>query len=450
MKISSARKTAVEVLDRYGFKDQDVGLILNSRIGETDDKGVLRDLVMGVVRNKAAIDNITEVVCKVEAGRMNKRVANVVRVGVYELVYTSSPAEYAVINEAVNVAHEVSSKKSANFVNAVLRNVQRAILNFDLDKAVSQRRDLPIEPRRFVSFNVGLLPDPKENPTGYLWKAFSIPPWLANEWVAEYGFVRAAAISLAQNRRPSVYAWANKLVTGVDELAGLFSEDGIESTITLDGNGLKIRTHKAINYLRGFSEGLFTIQDLTAAKVVWDLELEPEPVIVDLCSAPGGKTAGLAMRYPDARIIATDTSAERLKMVGQMCQRLSLGNVEVVKYKHLANEVRRLGKIDLLVADVPCSNTGVMARRVEVRHRLRPESIDMLSKIQGEILTFASTLEPKQILYSTCSIERAENRSMVEKFLGHFKKYKLIKEELTLPSAKDFDHDGGYFALLSK
>lgn len=449
MIMKSARETAVVVLDRYGFKDGDVGGLLDEMISESEDKGVLRDLVMGVVRNKFAIDNIVEVVCRVDSKRMNKRVANIVRVGVYELVYTSQPAEYAVLNEAVNLAHRRSSKKSANFVNAILRNVQRAIENNNIDKAGDHRKDLPVEAGRFCRFGVEILPDPKGNPVGYICKGFSVPGWLGDKWIKQFGFDRTVRVCLGSNRRPGVYVWANTLAVGVEELARRFGEDGVESEITPDGKGLKISGGVAVNRLAGFAEGLFTVGDMTAVKVGMNVDLAQDVVIVDMCSAPGGKTAMLAQKYPEARIIATDASAERLKKVHEMCRRLRLGNVEVVKFNHLENELKRAGKVDAVLVDVPCSNTGVMARRVEVRHRLRASSILELNNLQREILERAASMNPDKIIYSTCSIELEENQDMVEMFVREFGRYKLLKQELTLPAAGKFDHDGGYFGILS-
>jgi 16S rRNA (cytosine967-C5)-methyltransferase len=147
-----------------------------------------------------------------------------------------------------------------------------------------------------------------------------------------------------------------------------------------------------------------------------------------------------------ATVIATDIDAERLKKVEENIIRLGIKSIEVVPYQQLQNS-----KFDCILLDVPCSNTGVLARRVEARHRITPDAIKKLIKTQNELLnTAASMLNPNGVIcYSTCSIQKDENSSLIKDFLQNNLNFILKSEKLTLPSAEHFDCDGGYTAILS-
>ncbi|HUV64457.1 MAG TPA: methyltransferase domain-containing protein, partial [Sedimentisphaerales bacterium] len=198
----------------------------------------------------------------------------------------------------------------------------------------------------------------------------------------------------------------------------------------------------------GFAEGEFTVQDITASGAVKLLDPQPGWTILDLCAAPGTKTTQLAEATGDsATIIATDIDSRRLEMVKENIARLGIKSVDVVPYRELLDS-----KFDCVLLDVPCSNAGVLAKRVEARYRISPEGIRALVKIQAELLgTAALMLKPHgKICYSTCSIQKAENAELVRGFLRENPAFALESEDLTLPSAEGLDHDGGYAAILVK
>ncbi|MEK7992957.1 MAG: methyltransferase domain-containing protein, partial [Planctomycetota bacterium] len=177
--------------------------------------------------------------------------------------------------------------------------------------------------------------------------------------------------------------------------------------------------------------------------------------MLDLCAAPGTKTTQLAEATGDsATIIATDIDSRRLEMVKENIARLGMKSVDVVPYEEIFNskfEIRN-SEFDAVLLDVPCSNTGVLAKRVEARYRISPEAIRTLLKIQAELLGMAALmLKPHgKICYSTCSIQKAENSELVRDFLKENRTFEIESEDLTLPSAESLDHDGGYAAILVK
>ena len=220
-------------------------------------------------------------------------------------------------------------------------------------------------------------------------------------------------------------------------------ESSIENRVS---KMIKLKGPKAITELPGFAEGLFTVQDITASQPVKILKPQPSWTILDLCAAPGVKTTQLAEATEDsATIIATDIDAERLTKVKENTARLGIKSVDIVRYGERFNL-----KFDCVLLDVPCSNTGVLAKRIEARYRVTPKAIKKLAKIQSELLdTAAAMIKPHGIIcYSTCSIQKEENTSLVNDFLKQNRSFKLEFEKLTLPSTQPFDCDGSYTAIL--
>jgi 16S rRNA (cytosine967-C5)-methyltransferase len=180
--------------------------------------------------------------------------------------------------------------------------------------------------------------------------------------------------------------------------------------------------------------------------------LDPQPgwSILDLCSAPGTKTTQLAEATQDsASIIATDINPERLDRVRENITRLGLASVTILPYAQL--EQKQAGSFDAILLDAPCSNAGVLARRVEARFRIRRKAVQEIAATQKALLAKAAHLVKPggRICYSTCSIQRQENQD-VREFLTESSQFELAREELILPSADLFDHDGAYVALLTR
>jgi 16S rRNA (cytosine967-C5)-methyltransferase len=216
---------------------------------------------------------------------------------------------------------------------------------------------------------------------------------------------------------------------------------------------IKLKSPRVITELPGFKEGLFTVQDITASIPVRLLNPRPEWKILDLCAAPGTKTTQLAELTKDsARIIATDIGAQRLESVKENVTRLGITSVDVLPYEQLLNSEFSIlnSKFDAVLLDVPCSNTGVLAKRIEARYRINPKSIEKLTQTQSGLLAAAAKmLNPDgKICYSTCSIQKAENSERIKDFLRQNPAFKLETELLTLPSAEELDRDGGYAAII--
>lgn len=451
----TARNTAWKTLNQCDIFRHDTATILNRLLGRTDRPAQATDIVFGVIRNRAAIDRVLTQCAAVEPARVKPAHWNLLRIGTYELVYAPQTADYAILNETVELAGKTSSKKVGGFINAVLRNVQRSIQNRNTPcNSENVRKIIPHTPQTGCLFNIDLLPNPSKETTQYFSTAFSMPQVLVNEWLDAFGTEQTRNICFASNRHPSVIVQPNTLCITSENLRKKLDEEQLSNehfnkTIQIRGTG-------KINTSRAYLEGLFYIQDTTASETVKMLNPQPGWTVLDLCAAPGGKCISLAMLMQDEGIIAaSDIDTKRLQRVRENAKRMRLQSVEVVPHHRIEQFARKQKRLDAIVLDVPCSNTGVLARRVEARWRWKPEAVKKLICIQRDLLEKAAGMarSKTRIVYSTCCVQTDENQNQVQHFIASHKQFALLAEKLTLPSLQTedaFDHDGGYVAVLEK
>ena len=451
--VKSARAVAVQVLNRCDPEKNYAGPILEKLSDKTEWKQRATDLVFGTLRNRRVIDTVIATFSGRPVQRISSPLLNVIRVGVYELVYAHATEAYAVVNEAVEQTKAVGTSKQAGFVNAVLRQILRHIddRQIPLERA-NGRRTVPHPFQTGCEFDTDILPDHATYPGAYLSTAFSLPPWLVADWLAEFGEEQTRQICAASNRRPSIYIRPNLLRITAQQLADKLAEADVEAEI-VEGAMIKLKSPRAVRKLPGFAEGEFTVQDVTASQPVRLLNPQPAWTILDLCAAPGVKTTQLAEATGDtARIFATDIDNNRLELVRENTMRLGINSVEIVPCGKVLNLQFSApnSKFDAVLLDVPCSNTGVLARRVEARYRVTPKAVQTLAEKQGKLLaTAAEMVKPGgRICYSTCSIQKCENSGLIGGFLVENRAFELELEKITLPSAENADHDGGYTAIL--
>ncbi|MBN2181420.1 MAG: methyltransferase domain-containing protein [Sedimentisphaerales bacterium] len=449
LKDTNARYVAAQVLNRFKPERNYAAEILNKLLDRTQQRQRATDLVFGTIRNRFAIDAAINKFAGCPIPRIQKKLLNIIRVACYELVYSPTTADYSIVNDAVENTKGIAGTRQAGFINALLRRIIKHISGRQISLSqANSRRTLPQSIETGCEFDADFLPDCENETAEYLSTVFSLPQWLVNDWLTEFGAESAREICQAQNRRPGIYIRPNPLKITTEQLMQLFEKDHIESEKVPDVAVMRIKSPKTVTQLPGFDEGFFIVQDLTASRTVGLLSPQPDWTILDLCAAPGVKTTQLAEVTSDsARIIATDIDAERLKKVEENINRLGIKSVEIVSYNRLPDIA-----FDCILLDVPCSNTGVLAKRIEARYRIRPETIAELAKTQTELLEKAvELLKPQgKICYSTCSIQRQENNDVVKNFLRQHPEYELEKERLILPSAEGFDCDGGYAAIIQR
>jgi 16S rRNA (cytosine967-C5)-methyltransferase len=450
---STARFIAVKALDSFELVSEFAETALSKLLPATAERQKATDLVYGTIRNRTSIDRVITVLSDRSIERIPEKILNIIRIASYELIYCTRSPVYAIVNEAVENAKVFSGKKVSSFVNAVLRRISAHIQVRQLPLSqANPRRTLPQNSVFGCQFDVDLLPEPAEKPIDYLSVAFSLPECLVADWLEDFGLEKTRQFCFASNRKPSIYLRTNVLKTTAEKLSKRLKEAGVEAWI-VDKTMIRVKSPKMVTALPGFSEGLFSIQDLTAALSARLLKPQTGCKILDMCAAPGTKTTQLAELTNDkATIIATDIDPVRLELVKDNIKRLGLKSIDIIKYSELQKVTERGGKFDAVLLDVPCSNTGVLARRPEVRFRITKKAIAKLAKTQMQLLQKATDFVKNggKICYSTCSLQKEENNLLIENFLESNGDFKLEAEKLTLPSAGCLDFDGGYVAILTR
>lgn len=466
----SPRRVAADLLNQFDPQRQTLKDTLPKFLANTAERNVVMDIAFGVIRNRELIDTIIKTIADVRIDHIQKKLLTIIRIGVFELVFTPDRAEYAIVDAAVEEAKRTGGKKTAGFVNGILRNILRNIKNRSVQwvaqpvGATGGRPSVAVETITYLTkaviqnanagceFMKAILPNPKDDPANYLSTLFSLPQWLVEEWLSEFGFEQAREICLASNRRPSVYVRPNPLKITPLQLHYLFDSCRIDCNLIADCGMIQLCNAGDVTKLPGFDDGLFVVQDLTAAKAVKLLTPQPGQTVLDLCAAPGTKTTQLAEMMADTgTIFATDIDQMRLNRVQIALNRLKLYSVQAIPYENLSKTLSNI-TCDAVLLDVPCSNTGVLARRPEVRYRINPSSVNELVHTQLGLLHHVATLIKTggKICYSTCSIQKNENAAVVQKFLSENHGFVLLEERLSLPSAANIDTDGGYAAILQR
>jgi 16S rRNA (cytosine967-C5)-methyltransferase len=448
-KTANARFIAASVLTRAEPKKAEVVRVLAEFLSRTDEPQRTTDLVFGVLKNRALIDTVIEKYSAVPIKRITSKILNILRVASYELIYCPLSPQYAIVSQAVESVKAVAGQKQTGFVNAVLRQTSRHIV--DREKPLADAPVQKIVPQNLLTgclFDLDILSDPRQSLEIYLAETFSLPRWLVSDWLKTFSVEQTRQICFASNRRPSIYLRPNILKTTVEKLAAELQIAGVQYEIVPDMGMIRVNSPGAISSLPGFSEGFFTVQDISAGLPVRLLEPKAGWSILDLCAAPGTKTTQLVEATgARAEIIATDIDSERLKKLKDGLGRLGISkNVTIIEYEKL-----RRTDFDCVLLDAPCSNTGVLARRPEVRYRLTTGGIEKLADTQLGLLRRAKELLKRGgvICYSTCSIHPGENNLLVRRFLAENNDFELKLEKLTLPSAEGFDHDGGFTAVIA-
>lgn len=447
-----ARVLALRILDGLKLKKETAQQKLHESLPGTDNPAHATDLVMGVLRHRKTIDRAVTKICRKRIDRISPKLLNILRMGTYELLYCPDTPEYAILNESVELAAGLSDKQKG-FVNACLRSIQKAVTKRSAARKKPAARAIPQSPGYACLLNTEVLPDPGQTKK-YLGDAYNLPEWLIAIWQREYGEKAAAEICSASRRRPSTCIYPNHAHMTLNRLEDLFDKAGIEYHPQKAG-GLQLKSHQRITDLPGYDQGLFFVQDPSAAAVIEGISPKPGQTILDLCAAPGTKTVHLASRMKDdGRVVATDINPKRLDSLRTAARRMNLSCIDVHSYIEFQISRTRYD-FDLILVDAPCSNTGVLARRVEVPYRLTKNAFESIEKTQIELLIKAATLtsEKTRICYSTCSICSGENQGVLDAFLTIRKDYRIESQTLTVPRhdpTDNIDHDGGFFAILCR
>ena len=429
--IDKVRELALKVLYKIDKEEAYSNIALNEILNANREKltpkdiGLISEIIYGVTTWKLTLDVIIIKHSKIKMKKISTWVVNILRMGIYQILFLDKIPQSAAVNESVNLAKRYGHKSSANFVNAVLRKISM------VDYA--------------ELFKI-------ENPIERISKTTSMPVWIIEELLKDRDYnisnVRKICGNLVQ--RPNITIRRNNLKINKEEFEKQLKERNINFTEIEENKDFYIvEKIKNIENLDMFQKGYFTVQDLSAGMSAYMLEPKENEYILDACSAPGGKTTYIAeLMNNKGKILAWDLYEARTNLIKENAQRLGINIIntetnDATKYKAEYNE-----KFYKILLDVPCMGIGVIKRKPDIKWHRKPEDLKVISKVQYEILENCSKYVKKggTIIYSTCSILEKENHGIIQKFLEKNPIYTTTEIKIE-PTEKQ---DGFYIAKLIK
>lgn len=472
---SEAREKAARILRELydgesASRDLLAGLESESARAQAD-AALTAELVLGVTRHRITCEHLAAHYFRGRWGGVRPSIRTAFALGVYQLCWLDRVPDHAAVDQTVRLAMRYG-KGTADTVNAVLRKIASArgdvIARPD---APNPRRYLPLDEKRGRLFNEDVFPDPARRPLEWLVAATGHPMYLVERWHRRYKPALTRQICEAgQFRRPLVLR-ANRTRLAAEELIERLRGRGLIADVITEAQAVIVRgrtgeppPHEtgAANSIDAqrplhaadvpeIGEGLCQPQDATAQLVLASAGLEPGQVVLDLCAGLGTKATHAAECMSDRGVvIATDIDDAKLAAVATSAARLGLTSVRTTPMTALDAALRDLGRpVDVILVDAPCSNTGVLGRRPEARHRASHKHLLELVTVQRDVLARAAALAGPgtRILYSTCSIEREENDEQIAWFDASYPDWHAPESRLTLPGP---DWDGGFFAMLER
>ncbi|WP_298437330.1 16S rRNA (cytosine(967)-C(5))-methyltransferase RsmB [Geobacter sp.] len=422
------RRSAYEILLRVerdrAFAEPLIDRELARGLLAGPDRGLLTELVYGVLRRQGSLDHLVDTFSATKSGKLERSVLLILRLGLYQLFHLDRIPVSAAVNESVNLAKEVAPR-AAGLVNAVLRRADRE--------------------REAVAW-----PDPERDPVGYLALRHSHPRWIVEGWLAQLGFAEAELLARVMAEPAPLTVRVNTLRSSRDTLRTLFREGGVKSEPTpYSPDGLRIPSRTAVTLLPGFAEGLFTVQDEASQLASRFLAPCPGERLLDVCAAPGGKTTHLAQLMENrGEILAGDVSEKKLRRVGESAARLGAAIVRTLPFDAARpGALAEHGSFDRILVDAPCSGLGVLRRNPEGKWWKAPGDLPRIVATQRAILdAVAPHLVPGGvILYSTCSTTLEENEGVVEDFLSRHDDFVLEDLNAFFPQLADLFTPRGFF-----
>lgn len=432
MKIDFARNIALKSLYEINIKQAYSNIVLDKFINENREKlsnldiNFISELVYGVVTWKLTLEYIIQKYSKTKIKKMSDWVKNILYLGSYQILFLDKVPKSAAVNESVNLCKKYNFK-SVGLVNAILRKIEKSDYK-EISNITNSITRISLK--------------------------YSMPEWIVKKFCDEYGEEETANICQNLNLRPNISVRINRLKGKVD-----LGEKGIlEDFRTITGT-------KNITKTKEYIEGNITIQDEAAGLSSFVLAPKEGEIVLDACSAPGGKTTYLAeLMHNKGKIVAWDIYEERLKQVEQNDKRLGIDIIQTEVHDATKLKEEYVEKFDKILLDVPCLGLGVIRRKPDIKWNRQEEDIKEISDIQFNILKTCSKYLKKNgtLVYSTCSMLKEENDAIIEKFIKE-EKFETVNIEEQIPNEfskittnnmvqflPSQNHDGFFITMLKK
>ena len=431
----TARFAAVQVLTHFeqdNFLDTGIFDELDGR-----ERNQANEYVQGILRRRSYLDFLIGEFSSVPVDELEFMFKNILRLGMYDLLFMDGTPDHAAINEPVEIAKTKISSRSGDMANAILRRVQREMAQ---------------------------LPKPAmKDRTKLVAVTFSHPEWMVERYVARFGEREAFQLMQANNRRPDYFLRVNELRTKPENFKLRLEKSGVEfeESDWLPGY---FKVHSVIEArTKGwFDKGLCQVQDIAAGFAPTILDPQPGETVYDLCAAPGTKTIVLSgMMHNEGTVLSVDINAKRMAKIAENCEKYGAENVKIQRADIIEE---RFKLADAVLLDAPCTGTGVLSKRADLRWKRTQEELSELVKKQADLLAAAANMVSKggRLVYSTCSIEPEENMDQIHKFLKEYDNFELqplgdyLPEEVLSEDGLSYQtfphkhHCDGHFGVLLK
>lgn len=399
------RGIAVKILNRVERTDAYLDKLLDYEMRNSElngpDKALLFEIVHGVIRWMGRLDWVLNGFYKGQFSKAIPNLKNGLRVALYQILFLDRVPDHAVVNEAVEFVKKLQGQKPADLTNAILRNIIR-------NKAQIR------------------YPDPEEDLPGYLSAYYSHPSWMVKRYLERFGREDTEKLLAANNEKPYLTLKINTLKTNSEEFRKLLNSVNLKFNLgKYIPEFFQLQNLTNITAWEYFSKGYFNIQDESAGLACKLVDAKPGMRVLDLCAAPGGKTAYLAEAMENTgEIIALDRYESRLNIMRKNIERLGITCIKTIEANALEYEDTGF---DRVLADIPCLGSGTLSKKPDIKWKKDLFDLRKISRTQYELIEKAAKMvKPGGILvYSTCSIEPEENSEVVLRFLNEHPEFKI-------------------------
>ena len=418
---SNPRRAAFDILLRIEKERSYADILIDRELSggalQGPDRGLLTELVYGVLRRQGTLDHIINQFSHQRTDRLERAVLILLRLGLYQIFFLDRVPVSAAVNETVELA-KVLAPRAAGFSNAVLRRADRE--------------------RDAISY-----PDPLRDPAAFLAARHSHPAWICARWIEQLGAEEAGALAKIMSEAPPMTVRTNTLKISRDSLIARLAAEGASAVTTrFSPAGLQVSAPFPLARLASFQEGLFTIQDESSQLAALFLAPRPGERVLDVCAAPGGKTTYLAQLMENrGAILAGDAALRKLAFIEETARRLGITTITTIQIdatRPLAESGISLltqtaaPRFDRVLVDAPCSGLGVLRRNPEGKWWKTPADMATLVRRQKAILHNVAGLpaDGGTLLYATCSTTPEENEEVIADFLS--KRTDFMLEDLRM------------------
>lgn len=449
--VDKVRDKALNILSNIyngAYSNIELNKELENSAFDTRDRAFITEIVYGTLKATITLDYIIKSKSKIKDSRIAPKIKNVLRMGLYQMFFMDRVPDSAVVNESVKLAGRYGHEGTKRFVNGLLRNVLRdvkAVKENNSDKSVDER----------LLYLEDILPDKTKDPVTYLSVKYGYQEWITKRYLKQHDFDFVESMFIADSEDPDFIIRVNRLKTTKAELIDKLDQRGIESyPCKFCDEALHLVKPSAVKNINEFNDGLFNVQGESSMLVAKALDPKTGENILDMCSAPGGKTTHIAeLMGNEGHVVANDIFPHKIELINEAAARLGISIVDAAIGDATVFNKDYEESFDRVLVDAPCSGLGIVRKKPDIKLSRKKEDIKGLVDVQKAILNNAARyVKPGGVVvYSTCTILDEENYDVVSDFIEKNKNFEFMGFEKLLPQyfSEKNTADSGYLHLFS-